>query len=112
METFGDTTTSDALDSGVIWPMITLPHFEKRAASITRESYISTFGIVPLVGAQDRTAWEFIPNAIKPGYNKATNETAQDSIMIPTTMTTCFKFHLQYTIPGSLTNKRDSPRKT
>ncbi|CAB9499073.1 Receptor-type guanylate cyclase gcy [Seminavis robusta] len=58
LRTFGDTTTSYALDTNVQWPRITMPHFERRAAAMRHNSFLNMFAVVPIVHAKDRADWE------------------------------------------------------
>ena len=58
LDTFSETITSYALDTGVQWPFLSVPHWERRASLVQHESFLQTFGVVPFIRSQERDAWE------------------------------------------------------
>lgn len=61
LETFSETITSFAgaasTVSGVSWPFITIPDFDRRGKRAKDEAYIEMLGFSPVVTYEDRHAW-------------------------------------------------------
>lgn len=58
LDSFSIAVTSVALNSGMTWPMVTIPDFAVRGCTARQQMKAETIGIFPVVTAESRQEWE------------------------------------------------------